>query len=88
MVDHAGYILSWTRSFVGTASDRTICKFDYFFTALQTLALYTTYEYGLYDSAGNIILMTALMEDTRAGVACRVGTSTLRTPSIRYTHGQ
>ena len=60
MSDHAGYILSWTRSFVGSASDRTICKFDYFFRALKTLALYTTYEYQLYDSAGNLFLMAGL----------------------------
>ena len=32
--DHSGYILSWTRSFVGTASDKTICKFDLFLNQL------------------------------------------------------
>ena len=48
------------RSFVGSASDRTICKFDYFFRALKTLALYTTYEYQLYDSADNVFLMAGL----------------------------
>lgn len=52
MCDHSGYILSWTRSFVGTASDKTICKFDLFLHELRTLPLFLNFEYCLYTAVG------------------------------------
>jgi len=43
-----------------TASDRTICKFDYFFRALKTASLFTAYSYFLFDSTGKAVLCTGL----------------------------
>ena len=57
VTDHAGYILSWTRSFVGSASDKTICKFDLFLKALRTVPLFLNFRYAVFARQGAVKIL-------------------------------